>query len=493
VSAQSGATSAPIRFGVFAFDVLSSELRRDGVRVTIGEQPTQVLRLLLERHGELVTREDLRATLWPDQTFIDDFDQGLNAAVKRLRDLLGDKADDPQLIETVPRRGYRFIGRVDEPEAVRAPPISSSSEPGPRRWTRSRALWVGGCTAVVILAGAVAVMWMPLRSTSPPAAPATPPARVVALTTLPGVESFAAFSPDGNAIAFTWNGEKGDNFDVYVKDIGSSQVRRLTKDPGRDVSPVWSPDGRQIAFVRFDGVAGRLHITSALTASEIKVSALPPVPDRLKYTLWCRSIDWSLDGRYIAAQYQPLDGASPLPNGGIYSVPVDGSAARPVTHPQTPAVDSCPAFSPDRRHLAFASCTSSAAGRCDVHVIDIDAGLEATGPTRQLTKEGIPDVTGVAWARDGNSVVFGTRGGTLQTLWRVPIDGSHRPEQITTAGFAAAVPAIARAHDRLAFSRDMNDVELYRFSPDVHHSPGSVRPAAMANPSSLRTVAASCS
>ena len=120
MSAQS-ATSAPIRFGVFEFDVLSSELRRDGVRVTIGEQPTQVLRLLLERHGELVTREDLRATLWPDQTFIDDFDQGLNAAVKRLRDFLGDKADDPQLIETVPRRGYRFIGHVVEPEAVQAP------------------------------------------------------------------------------------------------------------------------------------------------------------------------------------------------------------------------------------------------------------------------------------------------------------------------------------------------------------------------------------
>jgi Tol biopolymer transport system component len=109
----------------------------------------------------------------------------------------------------------------------------------------------------VILAGVLAVMWMPLRSTSPPAAPANLPARVVALTTLPGVESFAAFSPDGNAIAFTWNGEKGDNFDVYVKDIGSSEVRRLTKDPGRDVSPVWSPDGRQIAFVRFDASTSR--------------------------------------------------------------------------------------------------------------------------------------------------------------------------------------------------------------------------------------------
>ena len=284
--------------------------------------------------------------LWPGQTFIDDFDQGLNAAVKRLRDGPGDSADNPQFIETVPRRGYRFIGHVVEPEAVQAPPISSSSEPGPRRWTRSRALWFGGFTALVSPAGVFAVMWLPLRSTSPPAAPATLPPRVVALTTSPGVESFAACSPDGNAIAFTWNGEKGDNFDVYVKDIGSSDVRRLTTDPGRDVSPVWSPDGRQIAFVCFDGVAGRLHITSALTASEVKLSGLPPVPDRLKNTLWCKSIDWSLDGRYIAAQYLPLDSASSLPNGGIYFVPVEGGAARPVTDPKTPVVDSCPAFSP---------------------------------------------------------------------------------------------------------------------------------------------------
>ncbi len=112
--------SALTRFNVFEFDVDSRELRRQGVRVTLGEQPTQVLQRLLERHGELVTREELRAILWPDQTFIDDFDQGLNAAVKRLRDALGDSADAPQFIETVPRRGYRFIGRVEEPDPVQA-------------------------------------------------------------------------------------------------------------------------------------------------------------------------------------------------------------------------------------------------------------------------------------------------------------------------------------------------------------------------------------
>src|ERR671919_2445808 len=153
--------SALIRFDVFEFDVDSRELRRHGVRVTVGEQPTQVLQRLLERHGELVTREELRAILWPGQTFIDDFDQGLNAAVKRLRDALGDSADNPQFIETVPRRGYRFIAHVDELDAVQAPSISSTTEPTPRPWTRSVPLWVGGFTTLVVLAGALAVMWMP--------------------------------------------------------------------------------------------------------------------------------------------------------------------------------------------------------------------------------------------------------------------------------------------------------------------------------------------
>ena len=463
VSGKSGGTSAPIRFGVFDFDFLSSELRRAGVRVTIGEQPTQVLQRLLERHGELVTREDLRAILWPDQTVIEDFDQGLNAAVKRLRDVLGDSADNPQFIETVPRRGYRFIGQVDEPEALQALPISRSSELFPRRWTRSRALWAGGCTALVILAGVFALIWIPLRWTSP--SRALEPARVIPLTTLPGVESFAAFSPDGNAIAFTWNGEKGDNFDIYVKDIGSSEVRRLTRDPGEDTSPVWSPDGRQIAFIRFDGVAGRLHITSALSASEVKVSAFPDVPDRLRNTVWCRGIDWSPDGQYIAAYHVPFDSSASEQNSGIYLVPVGGGSARALTHPPTPALDNCPVFSPDGRRLAFARCASSSTGRCDLHVQELGARLDPASPAQQLTKEGVSEITGVAWTRDGRSVIFGTRVAMLQTLWRVRIDGSHRPEQINTAGFAAAVPALARTRDRLAFSRDMNNLDLYSFQP----------------------------
>ncbi len=97
-----------VRFGVYELDVHSGELRKSGARLSLQQQPLQLLSVLLERPGDLVTREELRKRLWPDDTFVD-FEHGLNAAVKRLRDTLGDSADSPRFVETVPRRGYRFI------------------------------------------------------------------------------------------------------------------------------------------------------------------------------------------------------------------------------------------------------------------------------------------------------------------------------------------------------------------------------------------------
>jgi TolB-like protein/DNA-binding winged helix-turn-helix (wHTH) protein len=102
-------------FGPYALDVRSGELRKFGTKVKIGEQPFQILLILLERQGELVTREELRETLWANDTFVD-FDHGLNSAVQRLRDCLSDSAGKPRWIETIPRRGYRFVGQVEWPE-----------------------------------------------------------------------------------------------------------------------------------------------------------------------------------------------------------------------------------------------------------------------------------------------------------------------------------------------------------------------------------------
>ena len=99
------------RFGVFELDLESGELRKAGRRIRLADQPFQVLRILLQRAGSLVSREELQRELWSGDTFVD-FELGLNSAVRKLRDALGDSADNPRFIETVPRRGYRFIAPV---------------------------------------------------------------------------------------------------------------------------------------------------------------------------------------------------------------------------------------------------------------------------------------------------------------------------------------------------------------------------------------------
>jgi TolB-like protein/Tfp pilus assembly protein PilF len=105
---------SPVRFGNFEADINAAELRKEGAKVKLQEQPFQVLRILLEHPGEVVSREELRRQIWPANTFVD-FEQGLNNAIKRLREALGDSPENPQFIETIPRRGYRFVAKLNQP------------------------------------------------------------------------------------------------------------------------------------------------------------------------------------------------------------------------------------------------------------------------------------------------------------------------------------------------------------------------------------------
>ena len=122
---------ALVCFGAFQLDLRTGELRKAGVKVNLPDQPFQVLKTLLDRAGDLVTREELRQRLWPAETFVD-FEHGLNAAVRRLRDALGDSADVPRFVETLPRRGYRFIAPVTRAIAGECP-APSASDRGPTR------------------------------------------------------------------------------------------------------------------------------------------------------------------------------------------------------------------------------------------------------------------------------------------------------------------------------------------------------------------------
>ena len=158
-----------VRFGAFEVNLRSGELRKHGLKIKLQDQPFQILALLLERPGEVVTREELRHKLWPADTFVD-FDVGLNTAIKRLRDALGDTAESPRYVETLPRRGYRFIAPVEEaavepaPAAPVAPPAPVTEEPtampmrepeaaAPAKQGRRPNLWIvaGAVVTVVVL------------------------------------------------------------------------------------------------------------------------------------------------------------------------------------------------------------------------------------------------------------------------------------------------------------------------------------------------------
>jgi DNA-binding winged helix-turn-helix (wHTH) protein/tetratricopeptide (TPR) repeat protein len=142
-------------FGVFEVDVRSGELRKKGVRVKLQEQPFQVLTVLLKRPGEVVTREELRAQIWPSDTFVD-FDNGLNTTINKLREALGDSADNPRFVETLPRRGYRFIASVtgDGRESV----VAATGVPGAKQGRNRKKMAI---VAVIIVAGvsAGAMLW----------------------------------------------------------------------------------------------------------------------------------------------------------------------------------------------------------------------------------------------------------------------------------------------------------------------------------------------
>jgi len=176
-----------LRFDNFEVHLLSGELRKKGRPVRLQEQPFQILRALLARPGEIVSREELKQQLWPADTFVD-FDDGLNTAVKKLRETLGDSAESPRYIETIPRRGYRFVGEVGEPEASLAGSLESNQKEhvGTHEIVQHRRRPVRLILSLVSLAAVILGVLIVRTSFS------TPPAKIQSIAVLP----FANLSGD---------------------------------------------------------------------------------------------------------------------------------------------------------------------------------------------------------------------------------------------------------------------------------------------------------
>ena len=348
-----------------------------------------------------------------------------------------------------PQRRFQHIGDVK----VALQEIKEESESGPAAAAvvpRShRTLRIAAIVGSLILVAGLAA-WR-LRS---PQNTETAALRVVPLTNFRGMEYAPTFSPDGQQLAFVWEGEREDNQDIYVKLVGSTEVRRLTSDSAADIWPRWSPNGQEIAFVRVGTDRNTLHLVSALSGTDRKVS---------NFAVTDGGLDWSPDGQGIVAGHVPVASANRPDVPGLYLIPLDGGEPRLLIQSDAPAFIIAPAFAPEGRRLAYASCQTET---CSVYVVELDTKYQPVAAPRQLTRQRGVFFSSIAWARDGRSVIFGDSDNSANAyLWRAVADGSRAPERIEVAGLGAAWPTTVLSRDRLAFARITLDADLYRFVP----------------------------
>ncbi len=444
-------TPKVVRFGTYEVDLRSGEIRKNGLKVRLTGQPFQILAILLERPGELVTREELQKRLWPGDTFVD-FDSGLNAAVNRVREALGDSADNPRFVETLPKRGYRFVGQVAPQRAISTK--SESVGNGRRNEIPRRGWKVGIAAGSVILLTAFGLLFPAiarrfLRQAQPNLL------EVVPLTTLPGQEISPSFSPDGSQVAFGWNGENnGAGFDLYVKVIGTDKPLRLTNHPVPWLGVAWAPDGRSIAVNRLASEDRGIFLVPALGGPERKLASTN------NFALWApdATLSWSPDGKQLAfADHTPLAGYSTQ----IFILSLDTLAR---TRMETGCESTFgPGFSPLGGSLVYLCVRDD--GDYSLNLLDLRGGSNKrlfAGPLR---------IRNPTWTRDGARIIFSYGSGNTPfagaggNLWQITPGGTESPEKMAV-GHDATSAIVSSSGNRLAYVQTQINGNIWRVDLD---------------------------
>ena len=322
-------TSSPaiLGFGVFEVYLRPGELRKQGKRIKLQEQPFQVLTVLLRHPGEVVTREELRKQIWPQDTFVD-FDNSLNTAINKLREALGDSADNPRFIETLPRRGYRFLAPVSGDLRESPPGVFRSEEvrvdaTGGRVLNSAQGMIHNATLALPLglLVALVAGMFWWLSSKSAKQtmyfpAPMFAPAQDVTV------------APNGHTIAVVAYLESARKNVIWIYELGSSNAKSLAGTEGA-AYPSWSPDSQSLAFFT-DAKLKKVDVSGG------SVHTLCDAP-------FGRGGTWNKD-RIIIFTPQVL--------GGLYRVSASGGTPVPITNPDSSRGETThrwPMFLPDGR------------------------------------------------------------------------------------------------------------------------------------------------
>jgi DNA-binding winged helix-turn-helix (wHTH) protein/Tol biopolymer transport system component len=388
-----------IRFGTFEVDSRAGELRRDGSRVKLQDQPFQVLLALLAKPGDVVTREELRAKLWPADTFVD-FDHGLNAAVKRLRDALGDTAENPRFIETLAKRGYRFLVPLQGQAVTPSPAVPTPVLPAPTTVpvAKRRTLVIGGLISLFL--AVTFLWWLVAHRVSPKAHPteqrltANPPDIPI---------RWAALSPDGKYLAY-W-----DRTGLFLKLISTGETHALNL-PNEFTEPPFRYFSVVVSAGRFPDSSALLLTPAGQPESIWSVSVLGGSPKKVMEDGEARAV--SPAGSQIAF----MRGAE-LPQ-SLWVMDADGSHARKLIGQAGDLFDMV-TWSPDNHKLAFVL------GRPGVVPAKTELGTYdfGTGATNSILYD--PGLFSVAWTRD-NRLIYSLRehgpNSADSNLWAIPVD-----------------------------------------------------------------------
>jgi len=411
------------RFDVFEFYACSGELRKHGISVKLQDQPCQILLLLLEQPGEIVSREEIQKHLWPENTFVD-FENAINTAVRKLRGALGDTARRPRFVETLARRGYRFVAVVS-PNSETASTEAAVTPPASTKRRLSPAL----AAAIMLGVVSMAAIWTVQKGANEEPTEV----RVTPLTGNAGFELQPSFSPEGTQVAYVWNGPEGKDVAVYVKRIGTGNPVRVTSGPARDFSSTWSPDGRWIAALRHVGNEQAIVLIPASGGPPRELTRVIKGHDHVEpcflsprqsvcgtvfHGTW---LAWSADGKFL------FSSGSVRPDSALAVIRISIETGEHTWITSPPAAffgDVGPALSPDGRVLAFVRAIGDY-GSADIYTTSLAEAAATTRP-RRVTFDG--DFVGTPiWTRDGRELIFSSTRGGRRELWRVSTSRSASP------------------------------------------------------------------
>ncbi len=417
--------------------------------------------------------------VWPATAVTDN---SLTQCMVEIRRALDDDAQE--FIRTVARRGYMFAAPVATPvvkcpslsagaEASSGPmPVSSSvSRPSYRRRLIGVAALLAAAAGAGLLASFAWRMWRGPQNSEP--------FRAIPLNSLPGVQRYPSFAPDGNYVTFTWTGPKQDNQDVYVQQIGSGSPFRLTTEPRIDYNPVWSPDGRWIAFLRRQWEAGtsELLLIPPLGGPEQKLADIR-IDDT--YFITPPYLAWCPDSNCLVVTDSPGKDKPPA----LFVVSRDSGEKKLLTQPQFPAIgDTNPALSRDNKRLVFRrqmnfhgsdlyqlllAKSSASKDSADSH------GLTVVGEPQRLTTSA-HGAEYPTWVPGNGEILFSAKG----SLWRQVVPGRNTPARLPFAGEDGIMPTVSRFQSgraRLIYVRSFQDTNVWRVDVPSPGEPASAPP-----------------